>query len=227
MGGFSVGKYNDILKEDTFLKMREFLIGCCSLMRDESVSSNSRLPNHEDKIKNKLVFNYLKCLHVREKLGYDLKLIFESEVSECFDSATSVTKGRVDIKVMSEDTFAFPEKYYTIECKRLDGYADLNRKYVKQGVARFVASDAKYCSSYGKNMMLGFMIRQVNIKENAEKINMIQNNELEEEIIKKEMVIIEEKDFHCIYEAEYYSPFGEIKLQHLFYDFSSVVCTTG
>lgn len=46
----------------------------------------------------------------------------------------------------------------SIECKRIDGTADLNKKYVKEGVARFVTQ--KYSSYYGRNVMLGFVVKR-------------------------------------------------------------------
>lgn len=224
MGGFRLSKLNDILKKDTFIKMREFVVECCELMNSESVLKKEFLPNHEDKIKNRLVFKYLNSYDVRENLGYvDIKLAFDAEVSQNYDCDTDVTNARLDIKVTSEDTLTFHEKYYTIECKRLDGYSHLNKEYVNQGVARFVSSDAKYASGYGKNLMLGFIVRDIDMKMNAEKINTIQNKELNDEV-KKEMSFIKEgAKSYCIYTANYLSPFGEIELQHLFYNFSLAI----
>jgi hypothetical protein len=224
LSGFGLSKLNDILKKDTFIKMRELVIGCCDLMNTESISRRDYLPNHEDQIKNKLVFGYLNSYDVREKLGYvDIKLAFDAEVSKNYNDITHTTNARLDIKVTSEDTLTFHEKYYTIECKRLDGYSHLNKEYVRQGIARFVAPDAKYSSGYGKNLMLGFIVRNIDIKQNVAKINVIQNAELSE-AINHEMSIVEEKDSqYYIYKADYFSPFGEIELQHLFYNFSLAI----
>ena len=224
MGGFGLSKLNNILKQDTFVKMREFVVECCELMNDESIVKKEFLPNHEDKIKNRLVFEYLRSYVVREKTGYaDIKLAFDAEVSQNYDHMTDTTNARLDIKVTSEDTLTFHEKYYTIECKRLDGRSHLNKEYVNQGVARFVSANAKYSSGYGKNLMLGFTVRNIDMKKNAEKIDIIQNAELVNEI-EEGMSFIEEKaNTYCIYKANYLSPFGEVELKHLFYNFSLAI----
>ncbi|MGO2962565.1 MAG: hypothetical protein ACTIDE_08165 [Carnobacterium maltaromaticum] len=224
MSGFRLSKLNDILKKDTFVKMRDFVIECCELMNNESIINKEFLPNHEDKIKNRLVFEYLKSYAVRGKLGYsDIKLSFDAEVSQNYNRGTDNTNARLDIKVTSEDTLTFHEKYYTIECKRLDGYSHLNKEYVNQGISRFVSIDAKYASGYGKNLMLGFIVRDIDIKKNVEKIDNIQNQKLSNSI-EKGMTFVEEKpDAYCIYKAEYLSPFGEVELQHLFYNLSLAI----
>jgi len=226
MGGFTRGLLNDVIRKDIFVSMRNFVIACCGLMTDESVNEENYLPNHEEKIRNRLLFRYLRNTSVRRRLGYnDLELIFVSETAENYNHDSDTANARLDIQVMSEDTFKFPEKYYTIECKRIDGYARLNREYVNQGVARFVSHDAKYQSVYKKNMMLGFMVRRVDMKLNAEKINNIQSDEFAKEI-KKEMHLTGETAQYCVYEANYLSPFGEIQLHHIFYDVSIAIQPT-
>ena len=224
MGGFGFDKLNDIFKTATFAEMRNFVIDCCGLMREDWKSKNESLPNLENEIRNELTFSYLRDSTIKTRLGYDnLKLSFDAEVAESYDPITLKTMGRVDIKVTNEDTLIHNERYYTIECKRLDGSKTFNKSYVTQGVSRFVSSDAKYPSAYGKNIMLGFVVRQLDIKQNTQKINELQNSELEIGTVTKEMSMIEEKGSHCIYEAEYNSPFGVVVLQHLFYDFSAIM----
>ena len=46
--------------------------------------------------------------------------------------------GRVDIRILLKSDFEKDDAYYITECKRIDGSSDLNKKYVKEGVARFV-----------------------------------------------------------------------------------------
>lgn len=71
--------------------------------------------------------------------------------------------------------------------------------------------------------MLGFIVRNIDMKKNAEKIDIIQNAELVNEI-EEGMSFIEEKaNTYCIYKANYLSPFGEVELQHLFYNFSLAI----
>jgi len=226
MNGFGSPLLNNIFRKGIFAEMTEFIICCCSLMNEESKNKKELLPNLENEIRNKLLYAYLRENTIKKKLGYEnLKLTFEAESPEDYNPKTLQTTGRVDIKVISEDTLADNSRYYTIECKRLDGKSNLNKAYVEQGVARFVSSNAKYPSPYGENIMLGFMICQVDIKENAEKLNKIQNSVLEKDTVIKEMFIIAEEESHCIYESEYNSSTGEVTLKHLFFDFSSAICS--
>ena len=226
MNGFGSSLLNDIFRKSIFTEMIEFIVDCCFLMNEESANKKELLPNLENEIRNKLLYSYLRETAIKKKLGYEnLKLTFEAESPEGYNPKTLQTTGRVDIKVISEDTLADNSRYYTIECKRLDGKNYLNNAYVEQGIARFVSSDAKYPSPYGENMMLGFMVCQMDIKGNAEKINVIQNNILEKDTVRKEMSIISEEDSHCIYESGYNCSLGEVMLKHLFYDFSSAICS--
>lgn len=223
MSGFGASKLNAILRDDSFIKMRDFVVTCCNLMSAKSIETENFLPNHEDKIKNKLVFEYLNSNTIREDTGYkEIKLAFDAEVSGNYNNDTNTTNARFDIKVTSEDTLSYSEKYYNIECKRIDGKAHLNKEYIKEGVARFVSKDAKYSSGYGKNMMLGFVVEDINIKENTEKIDKIQATELKE-CIKNGFTVLEEKTKYFVYTADYYAPSREVELQHVFYNFSLAI----
>jgi len=224
MSGFGLGKLNGILKEDIFTEMRDFVVKCCELMNDESITLNNPLPNHEDKIKLRLMNKYLRQPSVREKLGYkNLKLMFDAETVENYNELTDESNARLDIKVSSEDTLTHYDKYYTIECKRLDGYAHLNKEYVKEGISRFVSSSAKYASGYGKNLMLGFVIKNIDIKTNTNKINEIQKVELNKEL-KEEFKLLNEIPSRCsIYSSFYECSSRKIQLQHIFYDLSKAV----
>lgn len=224
LSGFGLKKLNNILKEDIFIEMRNFVVKCCELMNDESISFGNLLPNHEDKIKLRLMNKYLRQPSVRETLGFkNIRLMFDAETVENYNEENDGCNARLDIKVSSEDTLTHYDKYFTIECKRLDGYAHLNKEYVKEGVSRFVSPGAKYASGYGKNLMLGFIVRDIDLKENATKINQIQKVELPNEI-KEELLMLEEIPLkYCIYRGMYSTNFGEIQLQHLFYNLSKSV----
>lgn len=83
--------------------------------------------------------------------------------------------GRVDIRVLLKSDFKKDDVYYIIECKRIDSSVDLNKKYVKEGVIRFVTK--KYSSYYGRNIMLGFVVQKIDVSANAKLIEEIQNTE--------------------------------------------------
>ena len=82
----------------------------------------------------------------------------------------------MDIRILLKSDFEKEDAYYVIECKRIDGTSDLNKKYVKEGVARFVTQ--KYSSYYGRNIMLGFVVKKIDMSANAKLIEGIQNADL-------------------------------------------------
>ena len=128
--------------------------------------------------------------------------------------------GRVDIRILLKNDFEKEDAYYVIECKRLDGTADLNKKYVKKGIARFITQ--KYSSYYGKNIMLGFVVKKIDISANAKLIEKIQNTESDKhmhgnfEFIDSNCVA---ESYRCIYQIQS----GEVELCHIFSDYSSIM----
>lgn len=112
------------------------------------------------------------------------------------------------------------DAYYIIECKRIDGTADLNKKYVKEGVARFVTQ--KYSSYYGRNVMLGFVVKKMDISANAQLIESIQNSDLDQnmhgnfELVNSDNLT---ESYKCMYRIQS----GELELRHIFSDYSSIM----
>jgi hypothetical protein len=94
---------------------------------------------------------------------------FEPEVLENY--IHGVPQGRVDLKVYNINEFRHRKRYFIIECKRIDGNPSLNRKYVTEGIMRFVGSPPKYTSYVKSNCMLGFLVRAVDIDKNVDSIN--------------------------------------------------------
>ena len=129
------------------------------------------LPNLENDIRDILLLNYLNNNEIRHTLNFS-NFLFDPEVPE--------NSGRSDIKVQTYDTFQDTKAYFIIECKRLDGCAYLNKEYVKNGVNRFTTS--YYTSYYKLNAMIGFVVKDIDIDENMNKIgsffNTIENNRL-------------------------------------------------
>ncbi len=126
----------------------------------------------------------------------------------------------MDIRILLKSDFEKEDAYYVIECKRIDGTSDLNKKYVKEGVARFVTQ--KYSSYYGRNIMLGFVVKKVNMSANAKLIEGIQNADLNQHVhgnlrlVKSEGVT---ESYKCMYQIQS----GELELRHIFSDYSSVM----
>jgi hypothetical protein len=66
--------------------------------------------------------------------------------------------GRIDIIFQFLHQFGDEDAYLGIECKRVSpGDASLNRRYVVQGVARFVSG--QYAAGHHWGMMLGYVLK--------------------------------------------------------------------
>lgn len=148
-------------------------------------------------------------------LGYK----FELEVPENYAGSGKYI-GRVDIRILLKGDFEKDDAYYIVECKRVDGSTDLNKKYIKNGVARFVTE--KYSSYYGRNIMLGFVVKKIDVSANVKLIENIQNKELDQymhggfEFIEKKGVA---ESYKCMYQIQS----GEVELCHIFSDYSSII----
>lgn len=135
--------------------------------------------NDENKIRDILLANYLNNNELRQRFGL---------INFLFDPEVPVNSGRSDIKVQTKDTFLDTNAFYIIECKRLDGNSTLNKAYVKDGIDRFTTNyksenhEYYYTSHYGINGMIGFVIKNINIDNNMQKIgnffNAIENHKL-------------------------------------------------
>lgn len=177
--------------------------------------SDTNVKNNENKIRDKLFFDYLTDNKIREQVR--LKLFnFEEEARE----KTSV--GRTDIKVTSYNTFEVQEDYYIIECKRLDNKkTGLNAKYIKQGLHRFTS---KYYSAFeGINAMIGFVVEDMDIHKNIDNLNdILLEYHLHIDTISK----ITQADFIDNFEFHYISTHLDnnvegLKIYHLMLDFSN------
>ncbi|MDX5642580.1 hypothetical protein, partial [Clostridioides difficile] len=149
-------------------------------------------------------------------------LRFEVEAQENYDNKNESYEGRVDIKVISKDTLADRRAYYIIECKRIDGKETLNKKYITEGVQRFITE--KYSSHYGKNIMLGFIVKDINIQSNIQKINSLNQNILYT-YIDTDMLTVrsDSENNYAVCESKYKVKSKLLLLNHIFYNFSSII----
>jgi hypothetical protein len=85
--------------------------------------------------------------------------------------------GYIDIFVTNVKHFLErSEEHYIIECKRLDGGLSLNRKYLTEGVMRFINN--KYVTRHKSYGMIGFLVdKNFDAGENIGKINQLAANE--------------------------------------------------
>ena len=223
MGGFKNSKFNNIVRDNLFRLIFDTLVKCSELMYQEYLNGNKTIPNHEEKIRSILLDKYLDNDSIRDELNLGRTYLrFIPEVPENFNEEDGTYKGRLDIKVISENTLKSRNDYYTIECKRLDGKNDLNKKYVDNGIKRFISEPVLYPSYNKKNIMFGFIVQAIDINKNADKINIIQRNSFSGSIKSYLKILIKER-LYCKYSSEYYLGSSELELAHLFFDFSKII----
>lgn len=216
MGGFRNELNNIAFENGLIYLIIAHLYQCSHDMVDKCKETGIQLHNHEDKITNSLVSNFLNLNNWR------LRFILQSP--EGFIPEENVYKGRCDIKVVSDDWFRNSDDYYLIECKRIDGGNHLNRQYVLEGISRFVIHPAKYPSYHKRNIMFGYIVKVIDIEENAAKIDKLQGELLAGVLPGKlSLVTSADKEFYhysCQYE---YAITESIGIDHLFYDFSPII----
>jgi len=188
---------------------------CYTMMLKDNVV----LPNDENKIRNKLLFDYLSNDNIRKNIGL-LDYVFDSEVLE-------PTGGKIDLKVQTPNRFIQSAAYYIIECKRLDnknltGTSGLNAEYINNGIYRFVSK--YYSTNCGVNAMLGFVVEKMGIHENNLNINaLLKNTKLNNCNTTQE---IQQATFIPNFEFHYSSKHDDIDgnsftLYHLMFNFSN------
>lgn len=199
-----------------FEKITNYIIDICKLVVEDYEKRQLKLPNDENSIRSIMLEEYLKT----QKNSYGMSdYRFELEVPENY-VGNGQHIGRVDIRILLKSDFEKEDAYYIIECKRIDGTADLNKKYVKEGVARFVMQ--KYSSYYGRNIMLGFVVKKIDMSANVQLIEGIQNADLDQHM-HGDFELIEEDGATKSYKCMYHIQSGELELRHIFSDYSSVI----
>lgn len=199
----------------------EELLGKITLCYKDMVASDCQLSNDENKIRDHLYINYLNNDDVLRKYKFG-KYKFDKEIAEDFG------EGRVDIRIISPDIFENKQAYYIIECKRIDsintqGKTGLNAEYVINGMNRFLKEN-KYSSFYGTNGLIGFVVSQMDIKANINKISTLAKTHLigsyTQEIQAESFI----SDFQYHYSSHHTKQNGEqIKLYHLMYDLADKI----
>lgn len=199
-----------------FEKIITYILDICALIVKDYEERQLKLPNDENKIRSIMLEEYMN----KQKAAHGMSgYKFELEVPENY-AGSGQHIGRVDIRILLKSDFEKDDAYYIIECKRIDGSSDLNKKYVKEGVARFVTE--KYSSYYGRNIMLGFVVKKIDISSNVKLIEEIQNADLSQQM-HGNFEFIESKDVTESYKCMYQIQSGEIELCHIFSDYSSIM----
>jgi len=173
------------------------------------------IENNENKIKNRLYKDYLNNQSIRNELGLN-QYLFKTEtamIDENYDE-----KGYSDIEIIDlKGSFKSTEAFYVIECKRIDDINphyknSLNNKYITEGISRFV--DEKYPTHYKVNGMLGFVVKNIDIKENCKHFSYFESYPFID-------------DFESSYRSKHATKTSkQIILYHLMLNFSSKINPT-
>ena len=217
MRGFKNNRLNLLFQKDDFNQIIEYLVKGCKNMKSNCINSVSLLPNDENKIRNILLKEYIAVDYIQKQNGME-NYRFEPETQENYDGKGNFI-GRADIKILLKTDFERNDAYFLVECKRIDGKSKLNKKYIEEGVGRFISG--KYSSYYGQNFMLGFVVVKVDIVANKNRIEHIQNTHLDKQMHGKFITQCIEEDvgvFRCVYKLTSV----ELELGHIFFDLSPV-----
>jgi hypothetical protein len=222
--GFSDKSLNNNFKNGLFEIIVDKIICCCNIMKKDYLLGGCKIDNNEVKIRNHLVEKYLGDNNVRSEIGLDkLGIGFIPEGPEKFDEKNDTYTGRVDIKIITGDWFRNTKCYYIAECKRIDGKRQLNNSYVKDGIYRFVMQPIKYESPHAINLMFGFVVRNINIPENTSEINCIQSNLMKSTVRSGLSLLKNDQGDWFLFLSSYNVDNKITDLEHLFYDFSTII----
>lgn len=227
MGGFKLQSINEEFKKGFYSSIVETIEKCCGLMKQTCISSGRKVKNHEVIIQNHLFYHYLDDNSALAELECDMfPISFQIEVPEAYDEETDKYMSRCDIKVTSNNYWVNRDKedYYIIECKRIDGSSNLNKKYIDEGVSRFANEPPKYPSHHNKNIMLGFVVKDIDIHDNSRKLSTINKDRFETRA-KSDLISIKvdlDEGLHE-YISNYTLSSKSLQLMHIFFDFSPVI----
>ena len=216
MGGFKNIELNEFIVDAILMEIIDKIISCCNIMVEDCVANGDKIRDDEEEIRDYLLENYLANNLVRRKVGLT-RFLFQAEVRE--RKLGSQKYGNVDIKILIQpNSFEDTRAYFVIECKRIDGLSTLNKKYIDEGVYRFVGPTAYYTTYENRNIMFGFIVKKIDIIDNVGKINLIQKS-------RTELTIIEDltKKLDNVYTSKYKYCYNDITLYHIFHDFSKII----
>lgn len=206
-------------------QMEIILRGIISAYQLILLENYSEVENLEDKITGRLLIDFLEDDNFREKMALqEYRFIPESaSYDEDYNQ-----KGYVDIRVIVDhkiNGFNTTKADYIIECKRLDGEKSLNKKYITNGISRFVNELYTKYNIHKVSAMLGFIVKKININDNISKINQLAIDEKIEINTLSPITVFKIDDS---FEASYFSKHKTIsgkdaEIYHLMLDFSSKI----
>ncbi|MCL2322013.1 MAG: hypothetical protein FWC47_07915 [Oscillospiraceae bacterium] len=170
MNGFLNDSFNRHIAADILSHIVTKVLECIDLMREDCENNLKKLDNNEIVIRDYLYCNYLNDDTVMRSINFD-NYRFISEVPENYVDNKPI--GRADLQVFNIEQFRHRAQYFIIECKRIDGNLTLNRKYIDEGMRRFVGRMPKYTSYYNMNCMLGFVVKNIDVQKNVDSLNQL------------------------------------------------------
>ena len=168
MNGFKNTSLNNRIASSILNHIVSKVLTCFEKMIEDYSNGSIKIANNETAIRDHLFCNYLNNDEIMRSMDFD-NFRFLAETPENY--IDSKPQGRTDLQVFSINEFSHRNRYFLIECKRIDGNLNLNREYIDEGIRRFVWESPKYKSYYKMNCMLGFVVRCIDIAKNVEKIN--------------------------------------------------------
>jgi len=168
MSGFKNTSLNNTIASSILNHIVSKVLACFEKMIEDYANGSKKIANNETAIRDHLFCNYLNNDEFMRSMDFD-NFRFWAETPENY--IDSKPQGRTDLQVFSINEFSHRNRYFIIECKRIDGNLTLNREYIDKGIRRFVGESPKYKSYYKINCMLGFVVRCIDIAKNVEKIN--------------------------------------------------------
>ncbi|MHB9308137.1 hypothetical protein ACW0UU_11940 [Fusobacterium polymorphum] len=205
------------LHQANFQKIINYIQEISLLIIKDYENNKLKLPNDENKIRSIMLEEYL----TKQKNKYKMEdYRFLPEVFENYQGNGKYI-GRVDIHVILKNDFEKEEAYYVIECKRIDGTKKMNRKYVEEGIARFITG--KYSSYYGRNIMLGFIIKNIDIDKNTLEIEKIQNASSDKQMHSSFLSTSNSSENIKTYKCVYSINSNKLQLVHIFSNYSNII----
>lgn len=162
------------VKEKSYEKIFNKILELCIYAHSQMLQNKIQLCNKDEESLRSMLKIYMQNNRGNFKLG---NYHIDAESAE-INEHTYQTLGYCDLKITiptNNEWSNEPERYFTIECKRVDGSANKNKLYISEGIHRFTTE------KYSKNMNIGGMIAFV---ENNKK-TMKSINEIVEDVNKK------------------------------------------
>lgn len=157
------------VKNKTYKMEFNRILNACINAHELMIKNDKNIDNlEENKLRNKLI----KYIDKNKGTWGVAKYVFNAEPAE-IDDNTDETVGFHDIRVTipcNSDFSNEEHKRFIIECKRLDGYSEKNKKYIEEGMNRFISE--KYKCKLDVCGMIGFIEKSQKIykKEKAQEI---------------------------------------------------------